>query len=267
MVGRLSKRFVLPLLVVWTCASHGTPLYSQDESRVEPSEPPWTAASGALDSPGPPEDLPAPVEVIPPAAVVAPDGLDTRRMPESVTSGDVPSEWPEGIDMNEVVVAEPIGFGTPLSIHRVNADSSWLVGTGDDFGMVSFKSYPILQAADDEGVVAGVGFHFLSGPVQTDLPPRLFDFQIGYHKRCWLTDSFGYDVAFSIGAFSDFEGSARKGVRFPSHGVAYLRCSDTVEVVVGVEFLDRDDISLLPVGLAIITVSTFGESKPVVRTL
>ena len=44
--------------------------------------------------------------------------------------------------------------------------------------------------------------------LMTDMPPRVYDFQIGYQIRKWRTPVFGYDVKATVGAFSDFEGSA-----------------------------------------------------------
>jgi hypothetical protein len=138
-------------------------------------------------------------------------------------------------------VAAPFGYNLRSS------NTSWLLGGGNQFGMFSLESLPTLKPGEQTGLVAGIGIHWLSGPVQTDLPPRLFDFQIGLQRRKWLTDSLGYDIVARIGAFSDFEGSAREGIRFPSHGVGFVRLSPTVDFVLGVDYLSRDDVKLLPV--------------------
>jgi hypothetical protein len=113
--------------------------------------------------------------------------------------------------------------------------------------MFSLESFPTLAAGETSGVVIGTGFHFLAGPLVTDMPPRLFDFQIGYQRRKWVSETFGYDVAARIGAFSDFEGSAREGIRFPSQAVGYYRWGPRLDLALGIDYLDRDDISLLPV--------------------
>jgi hypothetical protein len=141
----------------------------------------------------------------------------------------------------------PFGYNLPRS------SVSWLVGNGDEFGIVSLESFPTLPPGEKSGITTGLGFHFLAGPIRTDMPPRLFDFQIGYQRRKWASERFGYDASFRVGAFSDFEGSARKGVRFPGHAVGYYRWNPMVDVLLGVEYLDRDDISLLPVAGLIVT--------------
>ena len=39
----------------------------------------------------------------------------------------------------------------------------------------------------------------------------------------------------------------REGLRFPGHGVLYYTPSDTFQLLVGIDYLDRDDIAWLPV--------------------
>jgi hypothetical protein len=130
---------------------------------------------------------------------------------------------------------------------------SWLIAGSRHLGMFSLESLPMVASGEGWGIVTGVGFHFLSGPTTTDMPPRLFDFQIGLQQRKWFTESLGYDISWRIGAFSDFEGSAREGVRYPGHAVGYWRQNPDLDLVFGLEYLDRDDIQLLPVAGMILT--------------
>lgn len=113
------------------------------------------------------------------------------------------------------------------------------------------ESYPALQLGKDSAVMFGSGFHFLDGPRSPDMPPRLFDFQLAYQARKPLSNRSMLDIRLGVGAFSDFEGSARKGIRFPGHVVSYYENSTDFASVFGVEVLDRDDISVLPVAGAI----------------
>lgn len=143
----------------------------------------------------------------------------------------------------------PFPFGYNLPRSQLN----WLFRQGDDFGMFSLESTPGLSQGEKSGLVASAGFHFLSGPSRTDMPPRMFDFQIGWQQRKWRSDTFGYDLSVRVGAFSDFEGSARKGIRFPGHAVTYYRWNPELDLVLGIESFDRDNITLLPVVGMIVT--------------
>jgi hypothetical protein len=144
-----------------------------------------------------------------------------------------------------------LGGGPPpaysFGYNRLRSATTWLPGHDDRFGWFSYESFGNSQINSWPSIVSGFGVHFLDGPVQTDMPPRLFDFSIGVADRRLIRPNIGYDIVFRVGAFSDFEGSAEDGVRYPSHAVTFFRFNRSVELVLGIDYLDRDDISLLPV--------------------
>jgi hypothetical protein len=92
-----------------------------------------------------------------------------------------------------------------------------------------------------------INIHWLGGPTSVPLNPRLYDFALGYQARDSLSTRFSYDIAASVGAYSDFEGSARKGVRFPAHAAGIVHIDQSSDLVFGVDFLDRDDHAMLPI--------------------
>lgn len=185
-----------------------------------------------------------------------------------------PDEFITGEPLRESALAETLptdATGQPLSTELTEEDlaslqtnfpfgynlredaTTWLVGGGNHFGMFSLESLPSLPQKQTWGVVSGIGIHWLNGPVQTDMPPRLFDFQIGLQKRKWTSETFGYDIAARVGIFSDFEGSAREGLRYPGHAVGYYRWLPGCDFAFGIEYLGRDDVKLLPVAGLILT--------------
>lgn len=131
--------------------------------------------------------------------------------------------------------------------NRVRGATTWLPGDEDRVGWFSYESLGGAKIGDSPSLVTGFGIHLLDGPAQTDMPPRLYDFSIGAADRRLIEPNIGYDMMFRVGAFSDFEGSARDGIRYPSHAVTFLRLNPANEFVLGVDYLDRDDIHLLPV--------------------
>ncbi len=137
----------------------------------------------------------------------------------------------------------------PYLNYRSDEESlSYLPGGGDQFGWLSFESTPYLGRGYKSGFTTAFNLHLLSGPNVVPLPPRLYDFSLGYQKRGRIKDFMSYDLATSIGVFSDFEDSARDGVRFPGHAVGMLHFKPELDLVFGVDYLSRDDIKLLPVG-------------------
>lgn len=118
---------------------------------------------------------------------------------------------------------------------------------GDRFGMTSLESTAYSTSGYGSGMNLGYAFHFLSGPQQIDLPSRLYQFAMGYQSRGRMSDYFSFDGNISITVNSDFEGSAREGVFFPGHFAGILHVTPETDWVVGIDYLHRDDIKLLPI--------------------
>lgn len=144
-----------------------------------------------------------------------------------------------------------IGF----ELHR--DATTWLVGNGDDFGFFSLESISTLQINQMDGWFSGYAAHFLSGPVQTDMPPRLFELFVGYRMIKDVNIFLTYDLTVSGGIYTDFEGHAHQGWQLRGLGLAKLHVSHSTDFVVGVAYLDRDNLRMLPVGGLVINVNRF----------
>lgn len=136
----------------------------------------------------------------------------------------------------------------PYTAYRTQQSGfHWLAAANDDLGWFSWQSEPYTSRDTDVGLGAAFNLHWLSGPVTPDVSPRLYDAVISYQVRGPFSSHFSYDAAVSVGVFSDFAGSARNGVRFPAHAVGMVHLDPRVDLVFGIDYLDRDDIKLLPV--------------------
>ena len=154
----------------------------------------------------------------------------------------------EPINLDRSAATPPVAsLGDFLGYRYSTSSLDWIPGNGDRFGMFSIAADHYQKSGINNGVGVGFGFHFLAGPEQTDMPPRVYDFSLAYQIRRRL-GPLGFDLAASVLAASDFEGSARKGILFPSHAVGFLSIRPEIDVVFGVDYLDRGDIKLLPVG-------------------
>ena len=163
----------------------------------------------------------------------------------TIDSDEIVEQASEVLELEEV--DEAVGFGDWLGYNSTSGDTSWIAASGDRLGIVSLEAYPSLSLDEDNSLAIGTGLHFVNGPVVTDLPPRLFDIQMAYNSRHHFDNNVVIDSRLGVGIFSDFEGSARKGVRYPGHLVTYYEWHPWLVSVFGVESLDRDDISVLPV--------------------
>lgn len=127
--------------------------------------------------------------------------------------------------------------GDELQIHEV-----------DIFSTLVLKS--LAATGSSLRVTPGFTFDFLAGPqdVDADLPAQLY---AAYINTAWtpqITPQFSADVNFRIGVYSDFESFTSHSIRFPSRGLGVVQLTPTVAFKLGVEYLDRADIKLLPAG-------------------
>jgi len=165
--------------------------------------------------------------------------------PQPVAPEAEATDLPLSVDaIIEPATASP--FGGFLGYRYESSSFDWILGEGDQLGTFSLVWEHYQRSGVNHGIGVGLEFHFLNGPVRTDMPPRVFDFSIGYQHRDRL-GVFGYDAAVSVVASSDFEGNSREGIRLPSHAVGFLAVCPTAELVFGIDYLDRGDVKLLPV--------------------
>ncbi len=168
-----------------------------------------------------------------------------QATPESAHASSVAGK---AIDLGGATEEVPVLALSDFMGYRYSTSSlDWIPGGGDQFGMFSIVWDHFQKAGIHNGLSTGVGIHFLAGPRQTDMPPRVYDFSLGYQFRQRL-GPLAFDLAASVLAASDFKGCARKGILFPSHGVGYLTVRPDIDLVFGVDYLDRGDVKLLPVG-------------------
>lgn len=200
----------------------------------------YSMAQVRLEAPDAPAELPSP-------------SLSEYRQPTANTDDIPPNDAVTGnLDSVGACAAGDCDVDACLQLdefrgYRVGQGSlDWIVGDGNQFGAFSFGSDHYVAGGVESGLGFGIRFHFLAGPDRTDMPPRVFDFSLGYQKRELIGD-LAYDVSVAVLAASDFEGSSRDGIRFPSHAVGYLTLTETTDLVLGADYLDRDDVKVLPV--------------------
>ncbi|MCA9259700.1 MAG: hypothetical protein KDA61_10895 [Planctomycetales bacterium] len=114
---------------------------------------------------------------------------------------------------------------------------------------------PVFYNADTPLLVTpGFAFNWLKGPLSdgtadsADLPPQLYD---AYLDAAWhpkLADWLHADLGFRTGVWSDFKEVNSDSVRFLGRGLGVLAFSPRLDLLVGVWYLDRNDIKLLPAG-------------------
>jgi len=141
----------------------------------------------------------------------------------------------------------------PGMFQKLVFNGSWLAGGEEDhFGISRLEAKTILALPIPSRrwpmiITPGFAVNYLHGPNSSDLPPRVYDAYTQFRWMRRLTPRLGIDLAVTPGVFSDFEQSTDEAIRIPGHGAALWEWTPKVKVLLGVAYLDRDDVPMLPI--------------------
>ncbi len=144
-------------------------------------------------------------------------------------------------------------------LQQISAEHTYLWGEHGDVGALEWNrtelaatfGVPIFYNPNTPLLITpGFAFNWLEGPAgpSADLPPRLYD---AYLDTAWyprFSPVIGADLGFRTGVWSDFEVINSDSVRFLGRGLGVVTLSPRMDVLVGVWYLDRNDIKILPAG-------------------
>lgn len=97
----------------------------------------------------------------------------------------------------------------------------------------------------------GFAVHNWEGPnsiTGNDLPGSAYSAYLSFDHSTPLDQQFGGELNFTTGVYSDFETFTQHSLRFTGVGLLWMRLSPVSTVKLGVEYLDRVEIKLLPAG-------------------
>jgi hypothetical protein len=96
-------------------------------------------------------------------------------------------------------------------------------------------------------ITPGFTTHFLDGPANTDLPPRLYDAYVAFNWYPRFTRNWGAIISITPTLQTDFEKWDDQAFRTPGKALLrYTWAQFEREIVFGVIYLDRDDVPWLP---------------------
>lgn len=244
---------------------------------IPPTSIPPAASLGPGIQPFDPYALPSANPSLPPPLTGPPPGFNVPSLP-APPPGSAPT-WPApGLSGSATPYGAPppsaggvaggpptgsnglpqVGTGPPF--RRLFQDTgfrhTWLGGSdGDELQMhdseFSTTAYfpNFLGSQGPLRVTPGFVFHFLDGPSPpetADLPSRLYS---GYVDAGWypqFAEQFGADINVRAGVFSDFDTVTTHSIRFMGTGVGVIRVNDATALKLGVSYIDRNKVKLLP---------------------
>ncbi len=139
---------------------------------------------------------------------------------------------------------------------KLRVAGSWVAGDDiSEFGLADIDAnitfaFPFPTPKSPLIITPGFQSWWLEGPTAPDMPARVYDAYLKFRTMRKLNERWGLDAAVTPGWHSDFETSNDDALRITGHAFGAYQWNEVVQVVLGVVYLDRSDVSLLPaVGL------------------
>jgi hypothetical protein len=94
----------------------------------------------------------------------------------------------------------------------------------------------------------GLAVHVVDGPGAPDLPGQLYDLSLDVKGLIPFSQTFALELGLTPGLFSDFEDGTEDAFRCGARAVGYYTWSHTLRLAFGASYLDRFDVTAIPVG-------------------
>ena len=138
-----------------------------------------------------------------------------------------------------------------LRIEDWRTEISWLAGADDQIGIASARGSVGIGLAKIKGLVlrpTGAAY-WLSGPVTTDLPSRVYDAEL---EATWMhrfNDRFRMHVSARGGIYSDFDTSddIEDSLRVSGTGIGAFEINPDLQLVAGVAYFNLGSVWAWPV--------------------
>lgn len=156
----------------------------------------------------------------------------------------------------------PYGWTAPFRnpmrfLQEIYFEQTWLAGSGgSDFDintteMSASFGLPFLGNPSPLLVTPGFVFNFWDGPdtaaTGAELPPRVYDAWLDTSWQPVITPWLSADLAVRVGVYSDFEEFTSDSLRVTGRGIGLINFNPQVQLALGVAYINRDKIKLLPV--------------------
>ena len=151
----------------------------------------------------------------------------------------------------------------PRVLERPRARQTWIQGSsgeasiGNELGIndlevaTTFTWPRFLGGPQPLRISPGFAAHWWHGPdsvtTGVDLPPRAYSAYLSFDHTTDPSRPFGFDNSVAVGVYSDFDNLSSDSLRLTGRLVGWRRINEYMVGKVGVEYLDRIRLKLLPV--------------------
>ncbi len=142
----------------------------------------------------------------------------------------------------------------PRLFRQVRFEHTWVAGDGKIRDLEFHTSeitgtlqFPFFYNPAPLLVTPGFAVHTVEAP-GIAFPSRLYDAYVDTSWQPVLTPWLSADLGVRVGVYSDFNHTTTDSIRLMGRGLGILTFTPQVQVALGVVYLDRVDIKLLPAG-------------------
>jgi len=139
-------------------------------------------------------------------------------------------------------------------------EATWLAGSGgSELGVTDLEInatflFPFMGGRLPLYVTPGFAVHYWNGPDSAsftsvpppELPPRTYDAYVDFGWKPVISNWLSADLGVRVGIYSDFEKVETDAIRTIARGLGIITISPTTQIALGVVYLDRINIKLLP---------------------
>jgi len=263
-----SLRFATLLLLACTASEAlaqriQVPTVVDQESPFYQGPPPGAALNGTVQPALPPlsdpyATSPAQPPMISPYGQPAPMPGVQGAAPYSSQAGPAYGTYgqnPYARTMPDGTVAPRMRFLNELLIENTYLARFGNHGLGiDDVGLAGAFAFPLLSTWSPLFVTPGFTYHSWNGPASgnfagsPDLPPNAYDAYLDAGWRPQVSSWFSADLDVRVGVYSDFSKVNSQSIRILGRGLGIITFSPQWQMAVGVWYLDRLTVKILPAG-------------------
>jgi hypothetical protein len=157
------------------------------------------------------------------------------------------------LDQPEAAPAGPPGARKGV-FQKLLFSTTWAPAPSrDDFGFTDVElstvlGFPFPTVKSPLVVTPAFAVHYLDGPTGRPLPPRLYSTGVEFRWIRPITERLMADLAVVPGFYGDFVVDSGDAIRIPGRALGVYKWSEQTTLVLGVLYLDRRDVNLLPAG-------------------
>jgi len=140
-------------------------------------------------------------------------------------------------------------------------EGTWLAGGGgSELGVTDLEInatflIPFFSGRLPLYITPGFAVHYWNGPVSEsftdtpppELPPRTYDAYLDFGWKPVISQWLSADLGARVGLYSDFEQVESDAIRIIARGLGLITISPTAQIALGIVYLDRNNLKLLPV--------------------